>query len=141
MNMKNNIKVRKEGNKYIRSILVVAGTIVLGSCYTPDNNNNKVDPEVVKQYVPWAGYRYNPKISKKDWSVSQNRKKEIMMEITQLRADIKKLSLQKRGEKRWIQISPDTKIFTNSPKYIATEVKMPPIYRLLNRLADMQKNS
>ena len=62
MNMKNNIKVRKEGNKYIRSILVVAGTIVLGSCYTPDNNNNKVDPEVVKQYVPWAGYRYNPKI-------------------------------------------------------------------------------
>ena len=94
MNMKNNIKVRKEGNKYIRSILVVAGTIVLGSCYTPDNNKKKVDPEVVKQYVPWAGYRYNPKKSKKDWSVSESRKKAIMMEITQLRADIRKLSTQ-----------------------------------------------
>ena len=70
-----------------RSLLVIAGTTVLGSVYCPVPYK-RASAETINAYLQ-GKKQYNPFIYRNNWNYSENRKAEILAKIGTIRSEIR----------------------------------------------------
>lgn len=70
-------------------VLLIAGTAIAGTCYTPAQKPQP-SQEVVNKYITThtSKWKYSPQRNGADWSRSEARKQELLGDIKSIRAQI-----------------------------------------------------
>jgi hypothetical protein len=82
-------RTRYEGKTKTISTLILAGIAVTGSAYEPVGHK-KALPSVVAEYI--SHRQYNPQKFSNDWQKSEERKQQLISNITGIRSDIRQMA-------------------------------------------------
>lgn len=78
-----------------KSILVLTGIAITGIAYTPAVKHHKPNADIIVSYLSGHKY-YNPYKNEKDWQRSENRKKQILDNINNIREQIRTLAAKQK---------------------------------------------
>lgn len=121
---KTNTKTRIEGKRRITSILVCAGTAVIGLCHQPQEYK-RADPVTVSMYTHGQKL-YNPQKWWTDWKSSERRKEHLMQHIASIRRQVRVQAeiYQRDRDTRITAITSTQKTMLHSEKFLSTLVQV-----------------